>query len=125
MQLSGSATVAVGGFVLLSNVNLALEYTTLPSVTVTNGTTPQTLTNAQLLTFGMNGASGFVGINGGTSQATGFTVNVNNLAFALVAPNSPSDDRAWVTLDGNVTANGFSTPSDLPLSLSTVPFRSP
>ena len=71
ISVAGTASVDVDGFVQLNNVSLAVVKTVLPTIGITDGTTPTTLTNASLLTIGISGASGFVGINGGTSQCSG------------------------------------------------------
>ena len=56
IDVNGTVNVNVDGFVQLTNASFALYDSTLASLTVTNGTTPTVLTNANLLTFGVTRA---------------------------------------------------------------------
>ena len=113
ISVAGTASVDVDGFVQLNNVSLAVVKTVLSTIGVTDGTTPTTLTNASLLTIGISGTSGFVGINGGTASArVGETIN--SLALALVEPADTTDPRSWVTLQANLSNVGLVAHERLP-----------
>ena len=118
ISASGTLNVNLGNFVTLTNVNFAFSKTTLASVGVTAGTTIDTLTNAQVLTFGLSGASGFVGIDGGTSQAVGFSVTFQSLAFALIQPADSTDTRSWITIAATSSNASFQGPSGLPITVA-------
>ena len=117
-EISGTVNLSVGGFLQVTNGSFALQKKTIPTLSVTNGTTSTTLTNPNLLTFGLNGGSAFAGINGGTANAIGFGGTISSLAVAVVQPASTSDSRTWVTVDGQLSNVGTQAPSGFPVTFN-------
>ena len=122
LTMSASASFSnmslyVAGIVQLSG-DFSITTSVLPSVTVTNGTTPLSLPNASLVTIGASNGAAFVGINGGTAEAFGFDVSVDSLAIAMISPADPMDTRSWTALAGTMSGASFRAPPSVPFTAS-------
>ncbi len=114
VQTTGAVTLVAFKFLTVTGQFAFLKTTT--SATVTDGTPAGTsvLTSAPLLTFGISGATGFVGINGGTPDAIGFGMTVNSLALAII--EDPNGTRSWAGISADVSNAVFQGPAGLPIS---------
>ena len=83
LRLSGSAQLDIFGFLTASG-SFSFEKSS-SSITVTDGVTPENVAVDQLV-MGGTVVSAFAGINGGTSDALGFTLSDLSLGFALFTP---------------------------------------
>ena len=111
-----TGTVTVGAFGFLSVTGQFAFQKTAMTVTTTNGTTSSTLANAALLTFGMSNVTGFVGINGGSTNAIGFSVAFSSLALALI--EDPNGGRSWSAIQANISSATFQGPAGLPITVA-------
>jgi hypothetical protein len=90
VKVSGNLQVAVAGF-FYANGLFSMQSSSLSSVGLTSN---ETLTNASLLVFTASSGSAFVGLDRGTPKQIGFTVDIADVAVALV--KSSADARSWL-----------------------------
>ncbi|HAM71756.1 MAG TPA: hypothetical protein DCM86_08950, partial [Verrucomicrobiales bacterium] len=86
----------------------AFERRSSRTITVTDGTTPESVP-VEILTLGASNASAFVGVNGPAGQPGAIGLNLTGMDFALAlmkrqapAGTSATDLRSWVALKANV-----------------------
>lgn len=98
---AGTVDVSVAGFVTLTG-DFGFTQTTLASVVVTDGSSPETLTNARLLSVGVSAGTVFVGVDG-----AGFSATIGQFALALIRPASSADTRSWYAVRADLTGGGL------------------
>ncbi|MBU3653249.1 MAG: hypothetical protein FGM44_09210, partial [Limnohabitans sp.] len=113
VQASGQLSLGLFSFVQLDGV-FAFKRAE-QSITLADGSTVQ----AQMLTVGATGASGFAGLGKDGSSPLG--LSFTNLDFALaLASDTKNNQRSWVSLQANAASASFSGVSGLTLSATQI-----
>ncbi|MEX0330674.1 MAG: LEPR-XLL domain-containing protein, partial [Puniceicoccaceae bacterium] len=97
--------IDLGGFVYLSgDFNISTD--TLSSVTVTDGTTPEVLSDLPVTTIGAESGTIFVGANYGSDSEVGFTTTISSLGVVIIEHGSTS--RTWNAVQGTISSASLS-----------------
>ena len=97
LKVAATATVGIADFFNVSG-NFGIQSSNR-SVTLSDGST----VDAQVLTIGGAGVSGFAGVNGGTANAAGLALTGVDFGFAA-AVDLLNGDRRWNTLQATATS---------------------
>ena len=95
----------LGGFVYLDG-DFSIATDTLASVPVTDGTSPEVLSDLPVTTIGAESGTIFVGANYGTNNQVGFSTTVSSLAVVIIEQSSAS--RTWQAVKGTIASASLS-----------------
>ena len=98
-RASGPVSIDVGGFFTASG-DFSIERSTASAKLADSGGSTKAL---EVLKFGAESASAFAGLNGGTANAAGFSLNDVDVALA-VATDVSDRSRQWTALSATASA---------------------
>jgi len=113
LRASGNLAVDVAGFFRVQG-GFAVEKSS-EQVTLSDGATA----DVDLLTIGATGVDAFAGLNGGTADALGLTLEGTNFALAMLTDQTDTT-RKWLSLEAEVGSVAFVGIEGLTVSGDTI-----
>jgi hypothetical protein len=117
LRFGGEMDLEISGFLQLSGA--FFFNSSLDSVSVTNGETPEADVAVRKLTLGAEGVNGFAGVAGGTDSAIGFELSNLSIAIALLSEDEV-DGREWISAKGSLDSTGLSGVDSVEFALTDV-----